>query len=134
MTEVQEAAANLEGTGAVPQPVQPKRPRVAARARHARPSKGKALKKAARKKKADKRARSAKLAKSANRAPRGSKTAKVVELLKRPGGATGADLMKATGWQAHSVRAFISAVIGRRMGLKVRSEVDEGQRRYSLKG
>src|SRR5216684_3147215 len=33
----------------------------------------------------------------------GSKTAKVLHLLKRSGGATLKDLVKATGWQAHSV-------------------------------
>jgi hypothetical protein len=43
--------------------------------------------------------------------------------------------MKATGWQAHSVRGFISGVLGRKMGLKVTSKVDNGERRrYSLKG
>lgn len=130
MTEVQETAAKLERTAA-PQPVQAKRPNAAALARHAPPSKGKALKKAGRANKPDKDARSAKPAKP--HASRGSKTDKVVAMLKRPGGATGADLMKATGWQAHSVRGFISGVLGRRMGFKVNSEFDNGQRRYSLK-
>jgi hypothetical protein len=31
----------------------------------------------------------------------GSKTATILHVLRRPDGATGADLMKATGWQAH---------------------------------
>ena len=38
----------------------------------------------------------------------GSKTAKVLDLLKRSGGATLHDLIKATSWQAHSVRGFLS--------------------------
>ncbi len=33
----------------------------------------------------------------------GSKAATILELLKRPGGATAKELMKASGWQAHSV-------------------------------
>jgi hypothetical protein len=79
-------------------------------------------------------ANSAKSPQKGTRARQGSKTAKFVDLLKRAGGATGADLMKATGWQAHSVRGFISGMLGRKMGLKVISRVDNGERRYSLKG
>jgi len=41
-------------------------------------------------------------------ARQGNKTAKVVDLLKRSGGVTLTEIMKATGWQAHSVRGFIS--------------------------
>src|SRR5438477_5107172 len=33
----------------------------------------------------------------------GSKTEKIVDLLKRPGGVTLKELMKVTGWQPHSV-------------------------------
>ena len=133
MAEVKETVANLEGTDAAREPVAAKKPRVAARARHVAQSKGKPARRAAGVKKAHKGAGSAKPHKKGTRALRGSKTAKFVELLKRPGGATGTDLMKATGWQAHSVRGFISGVLGRRMGLKVRSEVNDGQRRYSLR-
>ncbi|MBI4465557.1 MAG: DUF3489 domain-containing protein, partial [Acidobacteria bacterium] len=39
----------------------------------------------------------------------------------------------ATGWQAHSVRGFISGAIVRKMGLEVESKKrDDGQRAYSL--
>jgi hypothetical protein len=133
MTEVPETAANPEGTDAPQETVPAKKPRVAVHARHVARSKRKPAKRAAGAKRADKAAGSAKAGENGGRVRHGSKTEKVVGLLKRPGGATGTDLMKATGWQAHSVRGFISGVLGRRMGLKVKSEAADGQRRYSLR-
>jgi hypothetical protein len=67
-------------------------------------------------------------------AHKGSKTAKILALLKRPGGAALKELMKATGWQPHSVRGFLSGVLTKKMGLKVRSvKGTSGERRYSVK-
>jgi Protein of unknown function (DUF3489) len=44
------------------------------------------------------------------------------------------ELMKATGWQPHSVRGFLSGVLTKKMGLKVRSvKGASGERRYSVK-
>jgi hypothetical protein len=51
---------------------------------------------------------SAKAAASKARAPRPSKGAKIIEMISRTKGATLSEIMKATHWQAHSVRGFIS--------------------------
>jgi hypothetical protein len=65
----------------------------------------------------------------------GSKTETIIELLKRPGGVTLKELMKQTAWQAHSARGFLSAVVGKKMALKVESTKGEGEERtYSVKG
>ena len=43
------------------------------------------------------------------------------------------DSMKATDWQADSVRGFISGALGKKMGLKVDSvRRDDGERVYTL--
>jgi hypothetical protein len=56
-----------------------------------------------------------------------------LELLKQPNGATLAELMAATQWQAHSVRGFISGTLGKKMGLEVESTKSEaGERTYRL--
>jgi hypothetical protein len=64
----------------------------------------------------------------------GSKAAKILDLLKRADGATLKELIKATGWQAHSVRGFLSGTVGKKMGLKVTSaKGEDGERSYSVK-
>jgi len=63
----------------------------------------------------------------------GSKTAKMLDLLKRPSGATSKELMKATGWLPHSVRGFLSGTVVKKMGLTVIStKGDDGERTYSV--
>ena len=63
----------------------------------------------------------------------GSKTAKILDLLKRPGGATSKELVKATGWLPHSVRDFLSGTVGKKMGLTVTStKSEDGERTYSV--
>jgi hypothetical protein len=60
-----------------------------------------------------------------------SKTAKILDLLKRPGGVTLKELIKATGWQAHSVRGFLSGTLGKKMGTPVKSSKrPDGERAY----
>ena len=83
------------------------------------PEKG-ASKKARTREKA-KPTRKATPAKKAAAARGGSKTAKILDLLKRPNGATLKELTKATGWQPHSVRGCLSGTIGKKMGYRVES-------------
>ena len=81
-----------------------------------------------------------KLAKAAKGKPRrhtgdkNTKTARVLALLKQPAGATLKSLMKATGWQAHSVRGFLSGHLGKKLGLRVKSFQRNGERVYSVRG
>jgi hypothetical protein len=75
----------------------------------------------------------AKKAPKANGVREGSKTAIVLDLLKRAGGVTSKELMETTGWQPHSVRGFLSGTIGKKMGLKVVStKAESGERSYSI--
>ena len=61
------------------------------------------------------------------------KGATIVGLLHRKEGATLADLTKATGWQPHSVRGFLSAQVGKKLGLKLKSSKrEDGQRVYQI--
>jgi hypothetical protein len=63
----------------------------------------------------------------------GSKKAIVLDLLRRPEGVTLAEIQSATGWQAHSVRGFISGAITKKMGLSVASaKREDGCRVYRV--
>jgi len=63
----------------------------------------------------------------------GSKKARILTLLKQPKGASLHEIMHATGWQAHSVRGFISGNLVKKMGLKVNStRRSGGERSYQL--
>jgi hypothetical protein len=63
----------------------------------------------------------------------GSKTATILDLLRRAKGTTLAEIMEASSWQAHSVRGFISGTLGKKMGLTVNSEKrEDGTRVYSI--
>jgi hypothetical protein len=56
----------------------------------------------------------------------------IAALLRRSKGASIDDLMKATGWQAHSVRGAMSASIKKKLGLKVVSEKTGKVRLYRI--
>jgi hypothetical protein len=117
-----------EDTGTTEKPKATKKARVAAQAAHVAPKKGKAAKIASTAKKAPKPP------KEAGDVRHGSKAAKVLDLLKRPEGATLIALMKATEWQAHSVRGFLSGTVRKKLGLTVEpAKSADGERSYSVK-
>jgi hypothetical protein len=127
-TSIIEETGTAQATATGDQPKPNKKARVSARRAHVAPAKGKSAKKAGPTKKAPKGA------KKATSARDGSKTAKILDLLKRPHGATLKELMKITAWQAHSVRGFLSGTVGKKMGLAVTSSKGEdGERTYSVK-
>ncbi len=128
MTSTPEATETATAPAAA-EPKSPQKAKAGARGAHGAPKKGKSGKKASPGKKAPKGA------KKATGAREGSKAAKVLDLLKRPGGATAKELIKATGWQAHSVRGFLSGTVGKKLGLTVTStKGEDGERSYSVKG
>ncbi len=90
-TSIPEQAQNVSATAT-------KKARVAQRRAHVAPAQAKPAPTAPR-------------AKKAVTARRGTKTAKILDLLKRPGGVTLKELVKATGWQPHSVRGFLSGAL-----------------------
>ena len=63
----------------------------------------------------------------------GSKKAAVLDLMRRKQGATLQEIMRATGWQAHTVRGFVSGTLIRKQGLKVESfRSQERERTYRI--
>ena len=83
----------------------------------------------------------ARKAASTRKTPVGSPTAQILStgkistllaLMRRPGGASIADLTKGVGWQAHSVRGAISGAIKKKLGITVASERIGGVRLYRI--
>src|SRR5450432_570646 len=66
------------------------------------------------------------------KADRANKKAEVITLMKRAKGATLAEIMVATKWQAHTVRGFVS-ILGSKGGEKIESSKNAaGERTYKV--
>lgn len=63
-----------------------------------------------------------------------TKAARVLEALHRSSGATLPDLITMTGWQAHSVRGFLSGTVKKRLGHELTSEGTGAGRVYKIVG
>jgi hypothetical protein len=65
----------------------------------------------------------------------GSKQAKLIEMLKRPNGATVEEIVKKFEWQPHTVRGAIAGALKKKLGLDVTSEkVERRGRVYHISG
>ena len=62
----------------------------------------------------------------------GTKQSAAIAMLRSPRGTTIDGLMKATGWQQHSVRGFLAGVVRKRLALNLDSSLVEGRRVYRV--
>ncbi len=69
----------------------------------------------------------------AKKSPQKTKKQTCIDMLKRPKGASLAELQKITGWQAHSVRGFLSGTVKKMPGVALVTDIDEsGGRHYRI--
>lgn len=97
--------------------------------------------KVVKKRPAAKAARSPRKRRNAEKAPKalvqiqtksGTKQSTAIDMLRSPNGTDIAALMKATGWQKHSVRGFLAGVVRKRLKLNLDSTIVEGVRVYRV--
>ena len=71
---------------------------------------------------------------AAQRKPRAnSKQAEVIGMLRQPQGSTISAIMKATGWQPHSIRGFFAGIVRKKLALTLESEKpSDGERTYRI--
>ena len=63
--------------------------------------------------------------------PKTTKNEAVISLLRHKNGASLGDLQSVTGWQAHSVRGFLSGTVKKKLNLPLSSQLTpKGERRY----
>ena len=55
----------------------------------------------------------------------GTKQALVIEMLRRPEGATIAEIVEATSWASHTTRGFLAGTLKRKLGLAIDSDKDQ---------
>ena len=64
---------------------------------------------------------------------RTTKAARVIAMLRQPGGVTLEEIASATGWQAHSIRGFLSGTAKKKLGHTLKTERrGDGKRVYSI--
>ena len=64
------------------------------------------------------------------RKPReGTKQQQMIDLLRRPKGATLAEIVDATGWQQHTIRGAMAGALKKKLGLTITSEKEEARGR-----
>ena len=129
-TKTTDKAATVTAQGAQGAPEKASSKKAATQKKGA-PTGQKAAKGKAKAAKPKKQTKAAKAPRAKTTGPRPeSKGAKVLEMIARAKGATLAEIMKATKWQKHSVRGFVS-IASKKHGIKIESSKNEaGDRVY----
>ncbi len=136
-TTTEAAPAAEQGTHVAPEPASSKKAaskkKVAPKGQKADKKNPKPASKKAAKAPAKPASKKASKAKDAAAPREGSKKQIVLDLMRRKDGATMAEIAKATGWQNHSIRGFISGTVAKKMDLPVASlKNEQGERVYRI--